>query len=162
MRSSTTPLIRTLASSTIARGLSDGEVETLFEMTTPGTVKCDELLFQEGALADCLVVITEGKVDVVKKGRVLATLGKGDVLGEVSVFELQQTRTASIRARTDVRYLRIAAAQFRRTLAAGDLAALKVVANLAQQMCQRLLLANEKLVESTPAPVARAVGHIGW
>lgn len=163
MRNATTPLIRTLASSALAKGLTEGQVLAFYDMTTPAAVESGQFLFHEGALADCLIVITEGTVEVVKKTRVLATLGPGEVLGEVSVFDVQQTRTASIRAKTSVRYLKVSALHFKRMLARDDVSALKVVANLAQQMCKRLTVANEKLVESPrPTAAAQAVQRIGW
>ena len=55
-------------------------------------------LFEEGDPADGVAAILEGSVEVIKQGRILATLGPGSVLGELSVFVPSASRTATARA----------------------------------------------------------------
>lgn len=66
---------------------------------TPG-----ELLIEQGTMPYELFVIEEGTVDVVRDGEPLATLGAGDVVGEIALLE-QHRRMASVIARTAVRAL---------------------------------------------------------
>jgi len=63
-----------------------------------------ELLIEQGAMPYELFVIEEGTVDVVRDGEPIASLGSGDVVGEIALLA-QQRRVASVRARTPVRAL---------------------------------------------------------
>jgi len=69
--------------------------------TTFGT---DEYIFQEGDPGDCAYIIDSGMVEVAldKDGRklVMATLTKGDILGEMAIID-RLPRTASARAIVD-------------------------------------------------------------
>ena len=160
---STVPLIRKLARAPICHGLSEGQVEQLFEVTTQGSAEKGSYLFREGELADSLLILLDGQVEVMKRRKVLATLGPGDVLGEVSLFDVQHTRTASVKVVAQVHYLRLAAPHFRKLVAAESVAALKLVHNLAEQMCKRLILANELMMKAEPqAPATLTVGRVGW
>lgn len=62
--------------------------------------KTGDIIFEEGDAADEAYLITSGKVEVYRKSGngelVLATLGKGDVLGEMSLID-NQPRMASAR-----------------------------------------------------------------
>ena len=65
-------------------------------------------LFKEGDIGDYLYIITDGKVEVVKKdGGKVAELGKGEFFGEIALLN-QRTRTATIKCLepTDVLALR--------------------------------------------------------
>ncbi len=152
MHSSTVPLIRKLALSDLCKSLTDKQVEEIFDLTEEKAVRKNHFVFKEGELADSLLVLVDGEVAVIKSERLLAKLGTGAVLGEVSLFGVQHQRTASIRALTDVHLLRIPSRTFRSLLTSENIAALKVVANLAHQLCQRLLAANEQLIAAvTPS-----------
>jgi CRP-like cAMP-binding protein len=63
-----------------------------------------ELLIEQGSMPYELFVIEEGSVDVVRDGEPLATLGAGDVVGEIALLA-QRRRMASVIARTNVRAL---------------------------------------------------------
>ncbi len=63
-----------------------------------------ELLIEQGSMPYELFVIEEGSVDVVRAGEPLATLGAGDVVGEIALLA-QRRRMASVVARTNVRAL---------------------------------------------------------
>lgn len=60
-----------------------------------------ELLFEQGSMPYDLFLIESGEVEVVRDGNALATLGPGEVVGEMGILA-QQRRMASVRARTDV------------------------------------------------------------
>jgi CRP-like cAMP-binding protein len=63
-----------------------------------------ELLIEQGSMPYELFLIEEGTVDVVRDGEPLATLGVGDVVGEIALLA-QHRRMASVVARTPVRAL---------------------------------------------------------
>ena len=60
-----------------------------------------QVVFEQGEIGRKLYLIWEGRVEVVRDGQVLATLGPGQHFGETAVFE-EVRRTASIRALTTV------------------------------------------------------------
>ena len=73
-----------------------------------------DVLFEQGAMPHDLFVIEEGSVEVIRDGRPVATLGPGDVVGEMALLKLER-RWASVVA---IGHLRAVA------LGADDLAAM--------------------------------------
>ncbi|MEP6972908.1 MAG: cyclic nucleotide-binding domain-containing protein [Actinomycetota bacterium] len=65
-------------------------------------VKDGTLLFEQGAMPHELFVIEEGAVQVVHDDKAIATLGPGDVVGEMALLKLER-RWASVRATGSVR-----------------------------------------------------------
>lgn len=69
-----------------------------------------QAIVREGDVGDCMYVIQEGRVEVVKEGRDgerrLAVLETGDFFGEMAVFE-KEIRSATVRALGDVRVLTV-------------------------------------------------------
>jgi CRP/FNR family cyclic AMP-dependent transcriptional regulator len=63
-----------------------------------------DLLIEQGTMPYELFIIEEGSVDVVRDDEPLATLGAGDVVGEIALMA-QRRRMASVVARSDVRAL---------------------------------------------------------
>ena len=61
-----------------------------------------ESLIEQGAMPDLLFVLETGTVDVLRDGERVASLGPGQVVGEISLIEPQR-RTATVRATSDVR-----------------------------------------------------------
>ena len=80
-------------------------MDQLIRETTMSDAAAGSTLFEEGDPADGVAAILEGTVEVLKQGRILATLGPGSILGELSVFMPSATRTATARATTQVRII---------------------------------------------------------
>ncbi len=158
-------LRRRLAVSPICKSLSEAEVERVFGITEERTYQTGDVLFREGDLSEALMVIAQGRVEVTKQGKLLSTLGTGDVLGELSLFGGTHLRSATGTALAVTTVLRMPTRAFRRMLDAQELAALKIVNTLAHQMAERLLALTDKLVTSTSraAPVLEARKSLaGW
>ena len=68
------------------------------------TAEPGDLLIEQGSMPYELFVIEDGTVDVVRDGEPIASLGAGDVVGEIGLLG-QQRRVASVVARTPVRAL---------------------------------------------------------
>jgi CRP/FNR family transcriptional regulator, cyclic AMP receptor protein len=56
----------------------------------------------EGDPGDCMFILLEGTVEVLVGGRVLSTLGPGNLFGEMSVIN-DEVRSATIRAQSATR-----------------------------------------------------------
>ncbi len=80
----------------------DEDMDQLNRETTMSDVAAGSTLFEEGDPADGVAAILEGSVEVLKHGRILATLGPGSVLGELSVFLPSACRTAKARPNSPV------------------------------------------------------------
>ena len=69
-----------------------------------------EVVIRQGDPGECMYVVLEGHADVVREhdgsDTHLATLGPGDFIGEMSLFE-RETRSATVRARGEVRMLTV-------------------------------------------------------
>jgi CRP-like cAMP-binding protein len=67
-------------------------------------IRAGELLFEEGEVGELAFLIISGAVEIFRKSgnqeRVLATLGRGEMIGEMSLID-NQPRIASARALQD-------------------------------------------------------------
>ncbi len=77
-------------------------VEQLARGLEPAGVAAGETVFLQGEVGDRYYVIEVGDADVVGDGVVVATLGPGDGFGEIALLR-RTRRTATVRARTDLR-----------------------------------------------------------
>lgn len=133
------------------KGLSDSEAHVVSEISDEEQAPKGQVLFREGDPGEAMYAILEGRVDVTKKDptgtqQLLATLTEGSVLGEMCLLGAVPHRSASATAHTDVRLLKIPAGRFAELLKRDDMAALKIVRNLALVMSRRLQAMNEKVV----------------
>lgn len=76
-------------------------------------------VFKEGDRGDRAYLIQDGTVEIVKNGIPLATLGKGELFGEMALVD-DQPRMASATAVTDVSVVIISRDTFREKLAKAD------------------------------------------
>jgi len=95
-------------------------------------------LFEEGDPADGVAAILEGSIEILKQGRVLATLGPGSLLGELSVFVPSGSRTATARATSAVRMITWRAHDVLGRLARHERLATAIVADMAFVLAERL------------------------
>jgi hypothetical protein len=72
--------------------------------------RAGEILFEQGDTGEAAYVVLTGQADVVVEGenssRVLYSLGQGQMVGELSMLS-QMPRSATVRAKTDLRLLRL-------------------------------------------------------
>ena len=116
----------------------DEDADQLGRETTVLRAAAGSTLFEEGDPADGVAAILEGRVQIVKQGRTLATLGPGSVLGELSVFTAAASRTATARAETAVRMIKWRADDVPARLARHERLATSIVADMAFVLAERL------------------------
>jgi len=96
-----------------------------------------EVLIRQGEAGDCMYVIREGEVEVIveQDGRetLLRVAGKGELLGEMAIFE-KAPRSATVRARGQVRALTIDKKNFLRRVSQDPSIAFNVVQTLARRV----------------------------
>jgi CRP/FNR family cyclic AMP-dependent transcriptional regulator len=76
-------------------------------------------VFGEGESGDRAYLIQDGTVEISKNGLPLATLGKGELFGEMALVD-DQPRMATVKAMTDVSVVIIGRDAFREKLAKSD------------------------------------------
>jgi CRP/FNR family cyclic AMP-dependent transcriptional regulator len=135
----------------------------LFDKLTPDDLRgllpaCDEVaasagqtILEAGQQERALYVLLSGTAEVdlepPRAGeRVVAELAPGSVFGESSFFHASP-HSATVKARTDVRLLRLNRDRFDGLLASSDLAALRIAANAASILATRLQRADRFIVE---------------
>jgi phosphoserine phosphatase RsbU/P len=97
--------------------LPGSELQMLADMLEECAFPAGEVLFREGSLSGYFFLVLDGEVEIVKSldtpdERVLAVSTAGSILGEMSMFSTHGTHTASARAGTALRLLKITFEQF--------------------------------------------------
>ena len=131
-------------------GLDDSEIAALAAVGRVEQAYMDTPLISEGDLSDCLIIILDGEVQILKEddegGRhVLATLSQGAILGEVGILE-SLPRTATALAVKPVQYFALDRSAYDRLVVAREPAALKLTMVLARSLSQRLQDMNRRIV----------------
>ena len=115
--------------------------QTHLVLTKGHLIECSmgELIIKKGATSTGMFIIMSGNVEVRDDGEVLATLGKGEVLGEMA-FLLASPRSADVYAVSEgVRILSTDEKTLRQLVETEPTAAAKFLLNLSKSLCLRLL-----------------------
>jgi CRP/FNR family transcriptional regulator, cyclic AMP receptor protein len=102
-----------LAELPLFEGLDDESLRTVSKAAQEVSVQEGAELVREGDYSYNLSIIDEGQAEVVHDGEVVATLGPGDVFGEVGVVR-KGLRNATVRATTQVRLITLTGWDLRR------------------------------------------------
>lgn len=122
--------------------LSDAEVRAMAARLRPFAAETGEVLAVQGALADRLFLVDEGRLaayvsEADGTSVLLSSVGPGDHLGEMALNH-RMLRLATITAEEPTRGHVLLAEDFAALRSAGDPAALKVLVRLARLLCARL------------------------
>jgi CRP-like cAMP-binding protein len=100
-------------------------------------LKDGEYLVRQGEVGDCMYVIQSGWIEVIsERGGAevhLARLGKGEMLGEMAVFE-RDVRSASARAVGDARVLTVDKRNFLRRVSEDPSLALRLLETMSHRI----------------------------
>src|ERR671910_2176184 len=131
-------------------GLSEGDLERLYQMAETVSVPAGHLVLQEGDPGHALYVVLDGELEITKRqgGQdiLLAVSRAGEFLGEMSLLE-QTPRSASVRTSQESRLLVISQAAFQTLLSCSPSAPLRILHTLTSRLRnnESVLMQNEKM-----------------
>ncbi len=144
-------IVRMLAATRLFGGLTRPEMQQLAGYLQAFSVKKDMAIFSEGNPAGFMCIIVEGRVRVYKdtgrgESRILADLGPGASVGEMSVFD-NMPRSASAAAVEPVIVLVLKRPDLDRLLAEQPRLGAQVLWKLGQLVSRRLRQTSNQLVD---------------
>lgn len=72
-----------------------------------------QIVFDQGDFGNKLYVIVKGEVEILKNDKVLATIGQGQIFGEIALVS-DSARTATVRAKTDTDLIAVSRMAFQK------------------------------------------------
>jgi CRP-like cAMP-binding protein len=126
--------------------LDSAELSRIVHIMQVKPLRADQMVFQEGDAGDAWYVVYDGELEVMKGRRVIATLGRGACFGEMAILD-GSPRSASVRAVTDGTAFRFPRTAFGELLRDGNLAAYKLVHQIALVLAARQRATTSRLVD---------------
>ena len=127
--------IEALKRAPLFEGLSRKELTQLARVSEDMEIPAGTALCKEGEIGHEFFVIVEGKVDVTRNGRKVATRGSGEFVGEIALLE-QTPRTATVTAKTPLRVFVLTNKAFRSLLDESPSVERKVLRTLARRVVE--------------------------
>jgi CRP/FNR family cyclic AMP-dependent transcriptional regulator len=114
-------------------GCSKRELAHVAKAGTELTKEAGSVVVDQGQMGREAFVILDGSVDIERAGRKIASLGTGDVVGELSLLD-HGPRTASVVCETDCSLFVLDQRHFREVLEKHPSIALKLLGTLAERI----------------------------
>jgi CRP-like cAMP-binding protein len=137
--------------------LDDAELATIAGLAAGVDGVAGGSVVEQGDPADNLYVIAEGRVQVVRSGRVAADLAAGDFFGEMAMFN-RSRRVAAVRAVEDTRLVAIPERSLQPLVLRQEPAAIKLVQRLGALTLERMqrfdVRLGDRLAHDDPALAA--------
>jgi CRP/FNR family cyclic AMP-dependent transcriptional regulator len=93
--------------------LSDDEAKRLAAFATETSIADGQILMKQGDYSTELIAIEEGTADVIRDGKKLASLGEGDLIGEMGLLS-REPRNADVIATSPMRVIKLTHWEIRR------------------------------------------------
>lgn len=132
--------------------LDDKDVDWLVGTGRKQKMKAGEALVREGQPSSHLFVIINGDVQVSVKGRVVAQIGQGEVLGEISLLD-SRPPSATVTASVDTTVLAVSFDTLKAKLSRDTGFASRLYQALGVFLAQRLRAINLQLIAGPDAKV---------
>ncbi len=129
--------LETLRFIQLFRELTPKELVVVMNAFREAQVDAGRDVIEEGDKSENLYLIVEGECDVMRRGELITTLRAGSQFGEMALLN-RRPRTATVRARTDVRLLALSRHDFNQVIRKDNAIAAKLLWKLAQSLSLRL------------------------
>jgi signal transduction histidine kinase len=143
-------------------GLSEPDLERLYQQAQPMELAPNDLLIEEGAPGDALFVLIDGELQVTKRSGAqdvkVDIRTPGSVIGEMSLLD-NTPRSASVRAITPSRLLTISKDVFEQVLSTSPSAALSTLHLFVARLRQNDALLHEKEKMAGLGTLAAGLAH---
>jgi CRP/FNR family transcriptional regulator, cyclic AMP receptor protein len=93
--------------------LSDDEAHRLAAFATETSLADGQILMKQGDYSTELIAIEEGTADVIRDGEKIASLGEGDLIGEMGLLS-REPRNADVIATSPMRVIKLTHWEIRR------------------------------------------------
>jgi len=127
-------------------GLLEDQIDVIIPMMEKNNYAAGDVIIVEGTPNDKVFFIIEGKVSIVKEGKVLYEMTQGDTFGEMEVLDVMPC-TATVRADTDVAVMSISNRSLREIYKNDIKSYSLLIMNLARDISRRLRAANDVMVD---------------
>jgi CRP-like cAMP-binding protein len=128
----------------LLRGLKDADIASLAADLAERRVAAGDPIVGEGTGGVAFFFILEGETSVTVGGEEVATLGRGEYVGELALLDPEGPRSATVTAKTDVVLAAMSAWQFRPFVLAHP----EVAWTLLQRVARRLREAQTPVTRS--------------
>jgi len=135
--------------------LEDQDIDWLVGIGRRCSVAAGEVLVREGTAATDLFVVVEGNVDVSVGGRVLAQIGQGEVVGEISLLDSRPS-SATVTAAGPTLLLAVSFTELKAKLARDMAFAARLYQALGVFLAQRLRRQNLQMLVGDVATASLA------
>ena len=125
-------------------GVSEVMLQDLASLLLPLDLPAGGVLFAEGDEGDAMYVVVDGDLEVSRRGRSVASVGEGALLGDMALLT-EAPRAATAKARHDSKLLRMSRDGFIELLESEHPAAFALLRNLARIQCERVLRLDDEL-----------------
>jgi CRP/FNR family transcriptional regulator, cyclic AMP receptor protein len=126
-------IVRFLSKVPLFSGLSKNSLRTLIKDTREVTYPAGKIIIEEGEPSVVFHLILDGKVEIKRKNKTLARLGKGQFFGEMGLIE-REPRTADVVAIEPTRCLAMTSWVWQGYLKTEPTVAFEVVKVLARRL----------------------------
>ena len=134
--------IRLVHTMDLFKGLDPGDLVKIMSMGLTEAVHKGTVIFKKGAIGKKMYVILEGKVNIVDEDKVIATLGKGDMFGEMALLS-PEARSATAVAEESSSFFVLTPQSLQELFT--KRVAIRLLLNIVGKLSERLRKANELL-----------------
>jgi signal transduction histidine kinase len=135
-------------------GLSEEDLDELYNMSETVQAPAGTLLIEEGAMGNAMYIVLSGEFEVTKHSAsakeevVLATVAAGEVVGEMALLE-QAPRNASVRSIEDSTVLKVSQRSFQELVCASPTTILAILRTVTSRLrsTEAMLRQSEKMAE---------------
>jgi signal transduction histidine kinase len=143
-------------------GLSEADLNWLFQKTEPVSIRAGDTLIEEGGPGDGLYIIVDGEFEIAKRSGqhdiVITQRTPGEVIGEMALLD-RAPRSATVRALRDSRLLKIHRDAFDQLLSTSPSAALAILHTVTARLRQNEALLHEREKMAGLGTLAAGLAH---
>lgn len=152
-----TPDPDAFAEASFLAGLPEESLDRLRAQAEAVHLNMGEWLFHEGDQADCAFLVHSGRLEVVSEGRLIRSVRRGAVIGELALLT-GGTRAASVRAQRDCHLWRVRRTQFEHLILADRQFAVALCRVLGSKLAEHRSPVTQRQPARTIAIVALDAG----